>query len=345
PAHVFPRATDHIPEMLELAERLVDLGHAYASPAGNVYYAVATDPGYGRLSGNALDELRAGHRGFVDVDKRDPADFALWKAAGAGRSLKWASPRWGDGFPGWHLECSAMAKRYLGDRFDLHTGGIDNVFPHHEDEIAQSSPIVGGSPATMWIHGAFLLADGRKMAKSSGNFQRVTELAEHGLDPLAFRYLALTAAYAHTLESSDTSLAAAAVGLRSLRVRVAALGRPKRWVRGPLRRSWTQAPRAIDRRAKRFPVPWRGSAVGSSIRSAIEPTTQTLPSPRRAVDSTTGWWPRSTTTWTFPERWSSSARSFDPTCRSGNDGGSCSTRMPCSGWTCIAPGSGPRQRM
>ena len=99
-----------------------------------------------------------------------------------------------------------MAKRYLGDRFDLHTGGIDNVFPHHEDEIAQSSPIAGGSPATMWVHGAFLLADGRKMAKSSGNFQRVTELAEHGLDPLAFRYLALTAAYAHTLESSDTSL-------------------------------------------------------------------------------------------------------------------------------------------
>ena len=227
PAHVFPRATDHIPEMLELAERLVDLGHAYASPAGNVYYAVASFPGYGRLSGNALDELRAGHRGTVDVDKRDPADFALWKAAGAGRSLKWPSPRWGDGFPGWHLECSAMARRYLGDRFDLHTGGIDNVFPHHEDEIAQSSPIVGGSPATMWVHGAFLLADGRKMAKSTGNFQRVTELAEHDLDPLAFRYLALTAAYAHTLEFSETSLAAAAVGLRSLRARLAGLGPPE----------------------------------------------------------------------------------------------------------------------
>lgn len=120
-----------------------------------------------------------------------------------------------------------MARRYLGDLFDLHTGGVDNVFPHHEDEIAQSSPIVGGSPASMWVHGAFLLADGRKMAKSSGNIQRVTELAEHGLDPLAFRYLALTAAYGHTLESSDTSLAAAAVGLRSLRARVAALGPPE----------------------------------------------------------------------------------------------------------------------
>ena len=130
--------------MLALAERLVDAGHAYASPEGNVYYSVASFPGYGRLSGNTLDELRAGHRGEVEPDKRDPADFALWKAAGEGRLLKWATPRWGEGYPGWHLECSAMAMRYLGDRFDIHTGGIDNVFPHHEDEIAQSAPLVGG---------------------------------------------------------------------------------------------------------------------------------------------------------------------------------------------------------
>ena len=138
PAHVFPRATEHIAEMLALAEALEDAGYAYATPEGNVYYAVAAFDGYGRLSGNTLADLRAGHRGDIEPDKRDPADFALWKAAGPGRLLKWPTARWGEGFPGWHLECSAMAMRYLGPRFDIHTGGIDNVFPHHEDEIAQS---------------------------------------------------------------------------------------------------------------------------------------------------------------------------------------------------------------
>lgn len=226
PAHVFPRATEHIPEMLALAEALQDAGHAYATDAGNVYYAVGSFAGYGRLSGNTLDELRAGHRGAVESDKRDPADFALWKAAGVGRSLKWPSARWGEGYPGWHLECSAMARRYLGDRFDLHTGGIDNVFPHHEDEIAQSAPLVGGPPARIWVHGEHLLMDGRKMAKSAGNFQRVTELAAEGIDPLAFRYLVMTSRYGRKLNYSDASLAAAAAGLASLRSHLADLGPP-----------------------------------------------------------------------------------------------------------------------
>ena len=226
PAHVFPRATDHITEMVALAEELEDRGHAYTSDAGNVYYAVGSFPGYGSLSGNSLDDLRAGHRGEVEADKRDPADFALWKAAGPRRSLKWPTARWGDGFPGWHLECSAMARRYLGDRFDLHTGGIDNVFPHHEDEIAQSAPIVGGPPAKVWVHGEHLLMAGRKMAKSAGNFQRVTELVDEGIDPLAFRYLVLTSRYAHKLNYSDASIAAAAAALASLRSRLAKLGPP-----------------------------------------------------------------------------------------------------------------------
>jgi cysteinyl-tRNA synthetase len=226
PAHVFPRATEHIPEMLTLVEALEDLGYAYASAEGNVYYDVGRFDGYGRLSGNTLADLRAGHRGDIEPDKRDPADFALWKAAGPGRLLKWPSVRWGEGFPGWHIECSAMALRYLGPRFDIHTGGIDNIFPHHEDEIAQSAPIVGGPPARTWVHGEFLLMDGKKMAKSAGNFQRVTELADRGIDPLALRYLALTSRYSHKLEYSDRSIEAAAAALASLRTALAALGPP-----------------------------------------------------------------------------------------------------------------------
>ena len=171
-----------------------------------------------------MTDLRAGHRGDVEPDKRDPADFALWKSAGPGRLLKWPTARWGEGFPGWHLECSAMAMRYLGPRFDIHTGGIDNVFPHHEDEIAQTAAITGDVPARHWVHGEFLLMDGRKMAKSAGNFMRVTELAERGIDPLAFRYLTLTSRYSRKLEFSDRSVAAAAAALGSLRAGVLALG-------------------------------------------------------------------------------------------------------------------------
>jgi cysteinyl-tRNA synthetase len=238
PAHVFPRATEHIAAMIDLAERLVDAGHAYVTDHDNVYYAVSTFPGYGRLSGNQLDELRAGHRGHVEHDKRDPADFALWKSAGDGRLLKWPTPRWGDGFPGWHLECSAMALEHLGPRFEIHTGGSDNVFPHHEDEIAQSAPIVGGPPAKLWVHGAHLLMAGRKMAKSAGNFQRITELVDEGVDPLAFRYLCLTARYSRKLNYSDESLSAAAAALESLRARLRAFGPP------PAEGPWT-APSAL----------------------------------------------------------------------------------------------------
>ncbi|MGZ3588568.1 MAG: CysS/YqeB C-terminal domain-containing protein [Candidatus Limnocylindrales bacterium] len=226
PAHVFPRATEHIPEMLALAEALADAGYAYATPAGTVYYAVARFPDYGRLSGNSLEELRAGHRVEVEADKRDPADFALWKHAEEGRQLKWRSARWGEGYPGWHLECSAMGRRYLGERFEIHTGGIDNVFPHHEDEIAQSAPLTGQVPAAHWVHGEFLLMAGHKMAKSAGNFQRITELIDEGLDPLALRYLALTAHYSRKLNYSSASLTAAASALGSLRARLRALGPP-----------------------------------------------------------------------------------------------------------------------
>jgi cysteinyl-tRNA synthetase len=226
PAHAYPRATEHIAEMIDLAERIEDAGHAYLGESGTLYYDVGSFPGYGRLSGNSPDALRAGHRGEVEPDKRDPADFALWKPAGEGRLLSWPTPRWGVGFPGWHLECSAMAMRWLGPEFDIHTGGIDNVFPHHEDEIAQTAAITGSLPARLWVHGAFLTSSGRKMAKSAGNFQRITELAGDGLDPLAFRHLALSSRYSHKLDLTDASLGAAASGLTTLRDRMADLGPP-----------------------------------------------------------------------------------------------------------------------
>jgi cysteinyl-tRNA synthetase len=276
PAHVFPRATEHIPEMIDLAEQLVDAGNAYVSDHGNVYYSVASFPDYGTLSGNSLDELRAGHRGHVDHDKRDPADFALWKTAGEGRMLKWPTPRWGDGFPGWHLECSAMALRHLGPRFDIHTGGIDNVFPHHEDEIAQSAPVVGGPPARLWVHGAFLQVGGQKMAKSAGNIERVAELADRGIDPVAFRYLCLTSRYRHKLEYTPASLAAAAAGLESLRVGLRALAPPP--ADGPWRAPVViRAGRAPDR-----PVGTVAGVAGHGGRASDEAATDT-PLPDRSA--------------------------------------------------------------
>ena len=152
-------------------------------------------PGYGKLSGNTLDALKAGHRDLeTDPAKRHHADFALWKAAGPGRLMKWPSP-WGDGFPGWHVECSAMSMKYLGDRFDIHTGGNDLKFPHHEDEIAQSEGAVGHPVVSTWAHGGFLRLTGQKIAKSTGNVIRAPELVERGLDPLAFRWLTFQTRY------------------------------------------------------------------------------------------------------------------------------------------------------
>jgi cysteinyl-tRNA synthetase len=220
PADVYPRATDHIPEMLELTERLIEEGHAY-EVGGNVYYDVRSFPAYGRLSGNTLDALRAGHRQELEADpnKRDPADFALWKRAGAGRAMKWPSP-WGDGFPGWHIECSAMSMRYLGERFDVHTGGNDLKFPHHEDEIAQSEGATGHEVVHVWVHGGFLQQSGQKMAKSARNITRVTELPEHGVDPLAFRLLCFGTRYRSEMDFDWAALEGTNARLTTLRQRM-----------------------------------------------------------------------------------------------------------------------------
>ena len=216
PAQEFPKATDHVPEMLEITERLVERGLAYEI-GGNVYYEVGKFDGYGRLSGNIVDaDLLEAVRVEADPLKRDPRDFTLWKAAEAGRELKWPSI-WGEGFPGWHIECSAMSIKYLGSRFDIHTGGVDNIFPHHEGEIAQSEGYVGEQVVNIWTHGQHLLADGVKMAKSMGNSFILSDIEAQGIDPLAFRYLCLTAQYDRRLNFTFTSLKAAQRALLRLR--------------------------------------------------------------------------------------------------------------------------------
>src|SRR6202521_1676758 len=218
-AALYPHATHYIPQMIELIAKLIEKGHAY-EVGGTVYYDIASFPAYGRLSRNSIDMLLAGARGEVDPRKRHPGDFTLWKAAGEHRLQVWPSP-WGPGFPGWHIECSAMSMSLLGDQFDIHTGGADNVFPHHEAEIAQSEGATGHRVVSCWMHGGLLMLSGARMAKSAGNFFRISELEEQGLDPLAFRYLALQAKYRTKLNFTTDGLGGADRALSQLRERAA----------------------------------------------------------------------------------------------------------------------------
>jgi len=244
PATVFPRATAHVVEMIALIERLLAQDLAYVVD-GTVYYAVKRFPGYGRLSGNVSEALRQGVRTEVDSNKRDAADFALWKRAEPDRrALVWDSP-WGPGYPGWHIECSAMSTKYLGERFDVHTGGVDNIFPHHEDEIAQSEGALGHPVVGTWVHGQHLLADGVKMAKSARNTLEVHEIEALGLDPLAFRYQCLLTHYRSRMHFSVGALRQAAEGLDHLRQRVrhwSQLGGGER--NDTMRQAWSQLFRA-----------------------------------------------------------------------------------------------------
>jgi cysteinyl-tRNA synthetase len=220
-AHEYPRATDHIAEMLELTQILIDRGHAYVLDDGTVYFDVRSFPEYGRLSRNTLDNLQSGHRDLERDDrKRHHADFALWKAAQPSRLMKWDSP-WGEGFPGWHIECSAMSMRYLGDRFDIHTGGADLIFPHHEDEIAQSDGVTGHQVVSHWVHGGHLRVEAQKMAKSTGNVLTIGDIEAQGDDPLAFRLLCFQTRYRGEMNFDWEALAAADRTLRRLRDRMA----------------------------------------------------------------------------------------------------------------------------
>ena len=218
PAEHHPRATDHINEMLSLIESLLYKGYAYEVD-GNVYYDVSKFPNYGALSGNIYSNLITGLRTDEDENKHHPQDFTLWKSAEKGRTLKWPS-KWGDGFPGWHIECSAMSFKYLGNEFDIHTGGVDNIFPHHEGEIAQSEAYTGGKVVGMWVHGAHLLSDGIKMSKSEGNSYTIQTLSELKIDPLSFRYLCATTKYRNRLNFSLNSIKSSQRALQRLRNRI-----------------------------------------------------------------------------------------------------------------------------
>ena len=237
PAEAYPRASGHIPQMIDLIGRLLDRGHAYVD-GGTVYYDVTSFPGYGRLSRNSLDRLRAGHRlEAVDHHKRHPADFILWKAAGPRRVVRFDSP-WGEGYPGWHIECSAMSIAYLGERFDIHTGGVDLTFPHHDDEIAQSEGALGHPVVTTWVHGDHLLFSGQKMAKSSGNVWTLDRLEEEGHHPLDFRYLCLTSRYRRQLRFAPDALAAAGKARSRLVGNLADWGDPAAAAESPPAKEW-----------------------------------------------------------------------------------------------------------
>jgi cysteinyl-tRNA synthetase len=207
PAEVYPAATDHIPEMIALVEKLIDKGVAYRSDDGSVYFNVRRFPGYGRLAHIDFDNQRTGARCAADeYDKENVGDFALWKAWEASDGpVGWESP-WGRGRPGWHIECSAMSVKYLGETFDLHTGGIDNLFPHHENEIAQTEAATGKPFVKTWMHCAHLRVNGEKMSKSAGNFFTLRDLIEKGFTGREIRYVLVNAHYRQGLNFAFSAL-------------------------------------------------------------------------------------------------------------------------------------------
>ncbi|MFC4532512.1 cysteine--tRNA ligase [Sphaerisporangium dianthi] len=222
-----PRASESIDLMIELIAKLIEMGHAYAVDDGSVFFDAKSFPSYGEISGNRLDALKPGHRvEGVDERKRFHADWALWK--GADREMTWETP-WGRGFPGWHIECSAMSLRFLGGHIDIHTGGKDLRFPHHEDERAQSNASVGHDVVKHWVHGEHLLFDGRKMAKSTGNVVLLSDVEDAGLDPLAVRLAFLEHRYRQQMNLTWDTLHAADRTLRRWRQRVA------EWAESPSR--------------------------------------------------------------------------------------------------------------
>jgi cysteinyl-tRNA synthetase len=218
-AELYPKATDHIREMIAIVERLTESKLAYLADDGSVYFAIDKFKGYGKLSRLDTREVRSGARVIQDdYSKENAQDFALWKAAkpeDEATGAAWDSP-WGRGRPGWHLECSAMAMKYLGETLDIHCGGIDLIFPHHEDEIAQSEGATGKTFSRFWCHGEFLLTDGGKMAKRLGNVATVQHLRENGVSAAAFRHFVFSTHYRKQLNLSSDALEGSIEGVRRL---------------------------------------------------------------------------------------------------------------------------------
>jgi len=213
PATVYPRATEHIPEILALIQRLIDSGHAYAA-GGDVYFDVRSYPAYGSLSGRKVDDLRSGVRIEVEEAKRDPLDFTLWKGAKPGEP-SWPSP-WGPGRPGWHIECSAMAMKHLGETFDFHGGGQDLIFPHHENEIAQSEAATGKTFARFWVQNGLVNLDGEKMSKSTQHFFLIEDVAKQ-VEPEVIRFYLQSTQYRSPIEWNDVRLREAGAAYDRLR--------------------------------------------------------------------------------------------------------------------------------
>jgi cysteinyl-tRNA synthetase len=217
PAEHYPAATDHVPEMIAIIRKLMDKGHAYQSEDGSVYFSVSSFPSYGKLAHLDMAGMRPGARVQHDeYEKENVADFALWKAWDEkDGQVVWDSP-WGRGRPGWHIECSAMATKYLGESFDLHTGGVDNIFPHHEDEIAQSEAATGKPFVRYWMHCAHLVVEGRKMSKSLGNFYTLRDVMSRGYTGRETRYVLMAGHYRQSLNFSFDALDAARSALQRL---------------------------------------------------------------------------------------------------------------------------------
>ena len=225
PANQYPRASESIELMQDLIQKLIDSGFAYVGEDGSVYFEAQKFSSYGAISGNKLDSLKPGHRyeHHNDGAKRFHADWALWKSAGERTEMVWESP-WGTGFPGWHIECSAMSLDLLAGHVDVHVGGIDLRFPHHENERAQSNAVIGKEAVDLWVHGEHLLFEGRKMSKSSGNVVLVEDLLSKGIDPLALRLCFLENRYRSQMDLTWNSLQAADETLKRWRTKMSEWG-------------------------------------------------------------------------------------------------------------------------
>jgi cysteinyl-tRNA synthetase len=270
--HVAPKATEHIPDMIAFTKRLEALGYTYEIDDG-IYFDVGRLERYGRLSRQSLGEMQAGARIDVNPQKRHPADFALWRKAAPEHIMQWDSP-WGRGYPGWHIECSVMSMKYLGETLDIHTGGEDHIATHHENEIAQSEAVTGKPFVNYWMHCRFLRwkEEDRRMSKSSGEFLVVEDLMERGFDPLAYRYLCLTASYRVPLTFSWEAMETAAESLSRLRDNVRRLDTETREVAA------TQHPAALEESFK------EAIADDVNIPGALAVTWETLREANRATD-------------------------------------------------------------